>query len=197
MKTIFLAGLGNPGKKYEKTRHNTGFMFIDYFWEKFRNDFDFSDWELKKRLNAEISIGKANGRKIILLKPQTFMNLSGEAVSAAVEYYKILIQGKASNNLFIVHDEIDLPLGKYKFSANRSSAGHKGVQNIIDQLGTKNFVRLRIGIDNRNKNYFGKISTDKKIPTDKYVLGKFMDKELKIFRKTLEEAASELMNKIK
>ncbi len=191
METILIAGLGNPGKKYEKNRHNTGFMFADYFWKKFRKNFGFFNWKLKKNLNAKISIGKANGRKIILLKPQTFMNLSGQAVLAAMKYYKIKLDG-----LIIAHDEIDLTLGKYKFSTNRSSAGHKGVQNIIDQLGTKNFVRLRIGIDNRNLSSSGK-TANKKIPTDKYVLGKFTDTELKVIKKTLEDSTKRLLEKIK
>ena len=184
MKTILIIGLGNPGKEYARTRHNAGFMFVDYFWEKFREEFGFSGWELKKKINAEISIGKANGKKLILLKPQTFMNLSGESVSAAVKYF---IRGLTSNGLVVVHDEIDLPLGTFRASQSASSAGHKGAQNIIDQLGTKDFTRIRIGIGNKK---------DRKIATEKYVLGKLTSAELKIIKKTLNESVTELQKRI-
>lgn len=182
MKNFLIIGLGNPGKEYTKTRHNAGFIFADYFRENFRDEFGFSDWELKKKMKSEISVGKFNGKKIILAKPQTFMNLSGVAVTAAKKFYKVKLE-----NIIVVHDEIDLPLGTYRFSIGSSSAGHKGVQNIIDVLGARNFSRLRIGVDNR---------VGKKIPTEKYVLGKFTSMELKILMKILEKAVSELKSKI-
>ena len=199
MKTILLVGLGNPGKEYERTRHNAGFLFVDYFFEKYREEFGFSDWKLQKKMKSEISVGKiksgVTGRlklspigeslrsdgKIILMKPRTFMNLSGEAVSAAVKYYKLKLE-----NFIVTHDEIDLALGKYKMSKNSSSAGHNGVQNIIDMLGTKDFTRLRIGVDNR---------ADKQIATEKYVLGKFTAAEMKILKKILPEISEELIKK--
>lgn len=183
MKTILIVGLGNPEKAYAKTRHNAGFMFADNFFEKYRDDFGFSDWEEKKKLKSAISIGKNDGKKIILAKPQTFMNLSGVAVSALLKFYKV-----PSPRLIVVHDEIDLLLGRFKFSIDSSSAGHRGVQNIIDSLGTKNFTRLRIGVDNRKIN---------KKATEKYVLGKFTSSELEILMKTIENSANELLNKIK
>ncbi len=180
MKTTIIAGLGNPGKKYEKTRHNAGFMFADYFWQSFREELGFSDWKMDKRLKSEVSICKDKSKKIILLKPQTFMNLSGEAVSAAKKYYKVKLE-----NIIVAHDDIDLPLGKYKVSVNSSSAGHNGAQNLIDMLGTKNFTRLRIGVENR---------ADKtKIPTEEYVLGKFTTREVKIVKKIIEEIPVILM----
>ena len=170
MKTILLIGLGNPGKKYVNTRHNAGFLFVDSFWKNFRDEFGFSEWEFKKKLNAEISIGKTNSKKIILAKPRTFMNLSGEAAKAILKYYKAKL-----SDLVVVHDEIDLPLGTHRFSTDSSAAGHKGVQNIIDLLGTKNFTRLRIGVDNRG---------EKKIQTDKYVLSNFSSTEVKKISET-------------
>jgi PTH1 family peptidyl-tRNA hydrolase len=186
MKTILIAGLGNPGKEYEKTRHNAGFMLVDYFRDANREI--FSSWEFSKKLNGDISTGKMNGKKIILLKPQTFMNLSGKVVSAAIKYYKIPIRGETSNGLIVVHDEIDLPLGSFRFSVGSSAAGHKGVQNIIDALGTKNFTRLRIGIDNRGQ---------QPIETEKYVLGKFEDEELASLEKTFYDSANELAIELK
>jgi len=181
MKTILLIGLGNPGKVYEKTRHNAGFMFVDYFFEKYRDDFGFADWKLDKKLKSEISLGKKGRDKIILLKPQTFMNLSGEAVAAAKKYYKVKLE-----DIIVAHDDIDLVLGKYKVSENSSSAGHNGVQNIIDQLGTKNFTRLRIGIENR--------TNKTKIPTEKYVLGKLTAAEMKVISKIFPLISNDLVN---
>jgi len=183
MKIVLIVGLGNPGKKFEKTRHNAGFMFVDYFWKNFRDEFGFSEWEFKKKLNAEISVGNAGSKKIILAKPRTFMNLSGKVIAAAKKYYKIRLE-----NIIVVHDEIDLPLGNYKFSTNSSSAGHKGAQNIINALGTQNFMRLRIGVDNRK---------NKRIATEKYVLGKFTNTELAILKKTLEDSSNDFWEKIK
>lgn len=182
MKTIIIAGLGNPGKEYAKTRHNAGFMFLDYFFEKHRDDFGFSDWKLEKKLKSEISIGGNGKEKIILLKPQTFMNLSGEAVAAAKKYYKVKLE-----DIVVAQDEIDLPLGKYKISKNSSSAGHNGAQNIIDLLGTKNFTRIRIGVENRD---------EKKITTEKYVLGKFTAAEMKVISKILPEISEEAIKKL-
>lgn len=175
MKTILIVGLGNPGKEYEKTRHNAGFMFVDYFREN-ETDLNFPEWEFSKKLNSEICSGKFEGKKIILLKPQTFMNLSGEAIKKALSFYKI-----KPESLIVAHDEIDLPLGTFRVSKNASSAGHQGVQNIIDQLGTKDFARLRIGVDNQ---------ADKtKIPTEKYVLGKFAGAELKKVKMVIMESS--------
>jgi PTH1 family peptidyl-tRNA hydrolase len=182
METILIIGLGNPEKEYEKTRHNAGFLFVDYFFEKYQDEFGFSDWKLDKKLKSEISIGKNGKEKIILLKPQTFMNLSGEAVAAAKKYYKVRLE-----NLVVAHDDIDLLLGKYKISIDSSSAGHNGAQNIIDLLGTKDFARIRIGVDNRG---------DKKIPTEKYVLGKFTAGEMKVILKLLPSASNELFKKL-
>jgi len=179
MKTILIAGLGNPGKEYEKTRHNAGFLFVDYFREKYREEFSFDDWQDCKKLKSKTSYGKIGKNRIVLLKPQTFMNLSGEAVAAAVKYYKLKLE-----DLIVAHDDIDLALGKYKISVDSSSAGHNGAQNIIDMLGTKNFTRLRIGVENRR---------DKKIPTEKYVLGKFTTAEMKIVKKIIEEIPVILM----
>jgi len=113
---LLIIGLGNPGKKYEKTRHNVGYRVID-----------------------ELARNKPTG--FVLAKPQTFMNESGKAVKALVKNYKL-----KTKNLIVVHDDIDLPLGEFKISFNRGSAGHKGVQSVINELETKDFQRIRIGI---------------------------------------------------
>jgi len=159
-----IVGLGNPGKKYEKTRHNAGFLAMD----KIASVFDFAPFMLDGKFNAKISKNTLNNEKTVLFKPQTFMNDSGRAVRAVMDYYKINIE-----DLMIIHDDLDIPLGKYKTTRDRSSAGHKGVQSIIDSLGTKNFTRIRIGIGIENK----------KTPTEKFVLENFSNAEMEIIEK--------------
>lgn len=155
-----IVGLGNPGKKYEKTRHNIGFRVLD----KMANGFKF-----EKKFNAEISVGNEDlrSKKIIFAKPQTFMNNSGEAVLAISKFYKI-----DPIDIIVIHDELDLKFGKIKESFGSRSAGHNGVQSIIDRLDTKDFTRIRFGIG----------PTPEKIPSEKFVLQKFSkdeEKELK------------------
>lgn len=151
-----IIGLGNPEKNYKSTRHNLGFEAIDKFK---KSEKDLYNFKFSKKFNAEVSQGKINDEKIILLKPRTFMNLSGQAVSQAIKFYKI-----NSSDIWVIHDDIDIALGKIKISKSRSAAGHKGVQSIIDRLGTKDFIRLRMGI---------KTPLSDKIPSEDFVLKKF------------------------
>jgi len=140
---FIIIGLGNPGKEYQKTPHNLGFMAIDVIAE----ENDFPAFRLSKKYKAEISEGEISGQKTILAKPQTFMNESGKAVNKIISNFPStsLRASKFSNNLIIIHDDIDLPLGEIKICKNRGSAGHKGVESIIKALKTKNFARFRIG----------------------------------------------------
>lgn len=133
-----IVGLGNPGKEYENTRHNIGFAVIGS-WKLEAGS--FSDWKINKKFNAEISEGKIGNEKIILLRPQTFMNNSGQAVAAAAHFYKI-----KPADILTIHDDIDLPLGKIRIKKDGSSGGHRGVESIITALGAENFVRLKIGV---------------------------------------------------
>ena len=134
---ILIVGLGNPSKKFEKTRHNVGFRVVNEFAKKN----NFPDFKISKKFNALISEGEFNNEKVILAKSQTFMNLSGKAVKKLVSSFRFQVSG-----LWVVHDDIDLPLGKIRIVKNRSSAGHKGVESIIRAINSKNFVRFRIGI---------------------------------------------------
>jgi PTH1 family peptidyl-tRNA hydrolase len=145
---ILIVGLGNPGKKYEKTRHNVGFMAIDKL----------------KLLNI---------KKVILAKPKTFMNESGKEVKKIIKNLKLKIK-----NLIVIHDDLDLSLGRIKISVNRGAAGHKGVESIIKELGTKNFIRFRIGIKS--------ISNFK---TQNFVLSKFTKQEEKIVKEVIKKTA--------
>ncbi len=148
---ILIVGLGNPGKKYIHAWHNLGFLVID----KFKEINNFPDFKLSKKSISLISMSLVDNKKIILVKPQTFMNLSGKTVKRIINYQlsiinKFSINQFSNKNLIIVHDDIDIPLGKIRISKGRGSAGHKGVQSIINELKTKDFVRFRIGIKPAN-----------------------------------------------
>ena len=170
---IIIVGLGNPGKKFEKTRHNVGFRVLDEFSRKN----NFSDFKLSKKFLAEISEGIMNKEKVVLTRPQTFMNQSGKSVKILNTKYKI-----QNTNLFVIHDDIDLPLGKIRISKGRSAAGHKGVESIIKELKTKDFVRFRIGIKSQK-------TDSKKQKTEKFVLQKFNKDEEKILKEVIEKTA--------
>jgi peptidyl-tRNA hydrolase, PTH1 family len=160
-----VVGLGNPGKQYEKTRHNAGFLAIDNFLQT------HEAISCQSKFNAEICEYHEGGEggaaeKVFLVKPQSFMNVSGEVVREITAFYKI----DPSKDLLVVHDEVDLPFGTVRQGFGSGSAGHKGVQNIIDELGTKDFARLRIGVESRE--------AGSPIETDDFVLQKFGDEEL-------------------
>ncbi|MDI6602826.1 MAG: aminoacyl-tRNA hydrolase [Patescibacteria group bacterium] len=166
---FLVVGLGNPGKKYESTRHNLGFKVVD----EIAATFQFSIFNFHSIFNAQISKGKINGKKIILAKPQTFMNLSGKSVKPLINFYKITLP-----DLVVIHDDIDLSLGKIKIVKNRGAAGHKGVESIIKELKTKDFVRFRIGILPK---------TGKPKNPEKFVLEKFNKEEEKILKKVIKK----------
>jgi len=132
---FLLAGLGNPGAKYEKTRHNVGFMFLDYLADDFGESFKSSQWP------AEVLKTTLWGDQFLLVKPDTFMNRSGLAVARIASYYKISCQ-----QVIIVHDDLDLALGRIKIVSDRGAGGHNGIKSIIENLGSKEFIRIRIGI---------------------------------------------------
>jgi PTH1 family peptidyl-tRNA hydrolase len=182
---ILIVGLGNPGEKFEKTRHNLGFRVIDEFLVKN----NFPDFRLSKKFNSKVSEDLAEGEKVILVKPQIFMNNSGKAVKSITKAYKL-----KTINLIVVHDDIDLPLGKIRIIKNRGAAGHKGVQSIIDELGTKNFIRLRVGIQSeekpstRAKLGTGLVPHRNKVSGAGFVLQKFNKEEEKILKGAIEKA---------
>lgn len=181
-----IIGLGNPGEKYIETRHNLGWRVIDYLHQNLK----LEDWRLAKKFDSLISQRNTNQEKIILSKPQTMMNNSGRAVKALVDYYKI-----SKQDILIIHDEIDLPLGKIKLQQDRSSAGHRGVQSIIDRLGTKDFIRMRIGIAPRIKNQESPKQNKSAAEqvriknTERFVLEKFTEQEEEIIQKSIKKAA--------
>ena len=171
----FIIGLGNPGKEYIKNRHNLGFLLLEYFSEKYDSKFT-----LKNKLKSWYSEFKINDSTYRLFLPNTFMNNSGDAVRAIVDWYKIDF-----DQLFIVVDDIDLPLGKIRFRKKGSSGGHNGLKDIINKLQTENFNRIKIGIGSPALN-----EKDKKFNTISHVLGNISSKESltldKVYKQLIE-----------
>jgi len=153
-----IIGLGNPGKKYEMNRHNIGFRIID----ELRNSWGFEEINCSK-FEAETSEGAFDGEKVLLVKPQSFMNLSGKPIREFVHFYKI----DPTKDLLIVYDDKDMTFGKIRKRHEGSSGGHNGIKSIIAELGTENFQRLKFGVGHE----------DQKIPTDAFVLQNFSSEE--------------------
>lgn len=135
-KPYLIVGLGNPGREYSASRHNVGFMVVDRLAEKLDTSFR------KVKMNALVTAVRYKGERIILIKPQTFMNLSGQAVSSFIRFYKLPLE-----NMLVVYDDVDLPFETLRLKPDGGDAGQRGVRSIIQQLGTKSFPRLRVGID--------------------------------------------------
>lgn len=135
-----IAGLGNPGKKYDQTKHNTGFMALDHYLSKNNLDLD------KDRFEGLWTKQKINGEDVIFLEPQTFMNDSGKSIAQVANFFKI-----APEDILVIHDDMDMPIGKIRIRANGKSGGHNGIKSIMACLGTNNFNRLKIGIRHPQK----------------------------------------------
>ena len=140
---FIIAGLGNPDRQYEGTRHNAGFDVIDRIAEKYNIAVD------TKKHRAYIGKGIIDGQKVILAKPQTYMNLSGESIRSLVDYYKI----DEENELLVVYDDISLDVGRLRIRAKGSAGGHNGIKNIIAHLGTQVFPRIKVGVGEKPKGY--------------------------------------------
>ena len=154
-----IVGLGNPGKQYELTRHNVGFLCLDRLSEKYDLTFKF-----ESSFNAMVAIKNLNGEKCIFVKPQPYMNLSGEAVGKIIKYYKVCI-----NDFLVIYDDMDLPIGSLRLREKGSAGGHNGIKSIISHLSTQEFKRIRVGIS-------GHANIDAK----DYVLGRFNKDDLAI-----------------
>ncbi|MBI5222127.1 MAG: aminoacyl-tRNA hydrolase [Candidatus Magasanikbacteria bacterium] len=174
-----IIGLGNPGKTYAKTRHNAGFMVLDKLRDKLKKN-NISDWELSKKFNAEVCGCVVKNNKIVLAKPMTFMNDSGQAVQLIAHFYKL-----TPSDLIVVHDDKDIKLGEIKVQTDKSSAGHNGAQSIIDHIGTQNFTRVRVGVAPENPK--------KMSDTAKFVLNRFGLFERKKVDAVLNTAVEEIL----
>ena len=163
-----IVGLGNPGREYENTRHNVGFDVIDRYIELKKLG------ELKEKFQGLYLKTNVGNEKVIFLKPQKYMNLSGEVVRQYVNFFKVEI-----HDILIIHDDLDQTIGKIKLKQNSSSGGHNGIKDIEKNLGTKEYKRLKIGISN-----------DKKQDTKDYVLGKFSKED----RLLIDSSINKCMN---
>ena len=165
---FLIVGLGNPGSNYENTRHNVGFKVVDAIAQEFSININ------KVKFKGIIGDGIYNGQKVVLLKPQTYMNLSGQSVVEVVNYYKIPL-----NQIIVAYDDLDLNLGKIRIRAEGSSGGHKGMDSIIYNLSNDGFCRLRIGI--------GK--PPKELGAADYVLGRFPIEDIQVINEAIQVAS--------
>lgn len=163
-----IAGLGNPGNKYEFTRHNVGFRTIDLISEKYGIRVN------RLRHKALLGDGEINGTRVLLVKPQTFMNLSGESIREIYEWYKLPVE-----NIIVIYDDVDLPVGTVRIRPKGSSGTHNGMKSVIYQLQSDNFPRIRIGIGKAPEGW----------DLADYVLGRFNDDEARIIAASIERAA--------
>ena len=173
-RNMLVVGLGNIGREYSGTRHNIGFECIDMFAKQQ----DFVPWTTKKDLKTDITSAVIGGVRVILVKPNTFMNNSGEAVQAVAHFYKI-----SPSNIVVVHDELDIDFGKIRTSVDGSAAGHNGIKSVIEHMGEK-FGRIRVGIGPKKPT---------RMDSADFVLAKFSDKEQKDLADIQKEVASMLI----
>ncbi|WP_290033517.1 aminoacyl-tRNA hydrolase [Ligilactobacillus cholophilus] len=161
-----IVGLGNIGARYDKTRHNTGFMIVDELAERNHIDFD------KEKCNAMIGLGMIENEKVILVKPKTFMNESGRAVKPLMDYYKI-----DKDDILIIQDDLDMEVGRIRLRQKGSAGGHNGIKSIIQHVGTQEFKRLKVGI-----------GRPKIMTVVDWVLGKFKPSEQLQFNNAKDQA---------
>jgi len=165
---FIIAGLGNPTKEYEHTRHNVGFDTIDCIADQYGISIN------EKKHKALVGKGMIEGQKVILLKPQTFMNLSGESIRAALDFYKI----DEKDELIVIYDDISLPPGQLRIRKKGSAGGHNGIKNIIAHLGTQVFARIRVGVGAKPKDW----------DLADYVLGRFSGEDIPLIQEGRENA---------
>ncbi|MCI8550343.1 MAG: aminoacyl-tRNA hydrolase [Lachnospiraceae bacterium] len=165
---FIIAGLGNPGLKYAGTRHNVGFGAIDVLAEKYGIGVD------TKKHKALMGKGIIEGQKVVLLKPQTYMNLSGESIRGAVDYYKL-----SAEEILVIYDDVNLDVGRLRIREKGSAGGHNGMKNIIACLESDEFPRIRVGVGNKPP----------RMDLADYVLGRFPEEELPDVRESIKEAA--------
>lgn len=177
---FIVVGLGNPGREYEKTRHNVGFMVVDALHEHAGG----KEWRSDAGSEADVSEATVGHEKVLLLKPQTFMNLSGKSVQHVRNFYKV-----DPAKIFVVYDDADLPLGTIRIRLGGSSGGHNGVQSVIDALGTEQFPHVRIGISTPERD-------ERKVDAKDFVLSAFTSAEKKMLRKVIDRAVLALHDAI-
>jgi PTH1 family peptidyl-tRNA hydrolase len=177
----YIVGLGNPGEEYENTRHNTGRIVMGHFLKVF----DFPEMKFEKKYQALVSDGKIKKESVMVLFPETFMNKSGGSIGSLIR------NKKKAEMLTVVHDDLDLPLGKIKISFNRGTGGHKGVLSIVKVLKTEGFVRIRVGISPVTPG--GKLKKPKgEKEVDKFIIGNFKPAEFDVLKKIGKKVSTAL-----
>ena len=185
-----IVGLGNPGEKYVKVRHNLGFMVVDEFIKKmdggrWKIGVEDGNWKMEEKFKSEILRFAQNDSEILLAKPQTYMNNSGMAVRVISSEF-----GVGSEDIIIIHDDLDLPLGKIKIRLGGAAAGHHGVESIINSIGTDKFIRIRLGVGNLKT-----LSSEHKgasVSAEKFVLESFMHSEKPKVKHMIKQAQKAL-----
>jgi PTH1 family peptidyl-tRNA hydrolase len=174
-----IVGLGNPGRRYVNNRHNVGFRCLDYFAR--RQGISTNH----RRARSKLGIGEIEGTKVVLAKPGTFMNLSGEAVAAIMRYYRL-----PAEDLLVIYDDLDLSLGRIRIRERGGSGGHKGMKSIISCLGSQDFPRIRVGIAPREG---GADALSKKVDTVEYVLSDFAAGEKPVIKEVYPRVADAIV----
>jgi PTH1 family peptidyl-tRNA hydrolase len=186
--TYTIVGLGNPGQEYANTRHNTGFIIVDDLWKFFDKEGEVNNWKEDMKLNALVAKAKLGKASFVLVKPQTFMNLSGQSVKPLINSVK------KAESLVVIHDDLDLAIGRAKLSFNKSAGGHRGVESIIKAVKTEEFIRIRVGISPATPTGKLKKPTGEEVVGD-FIVAKFKEKEfdeIKKVSKEVKEAVSVL-----
>ena len=174
-----IVGLGNIGKEYEKTRHNFGFIAV----EELAKQFEFTTWKEEKKFFGSICTGQIQDEKVMLLKPNTLMNLSGKAVGAVSKFYKI-----SPSDIWIWHDDVDLEFEKVRIKLRGGSGGHNGIKSTTSNLGSPEYARLKFGM---------KTEMLSKMPTSNFVLGKFNKEELEKIPTIIKDGVNKFLEQIK
>jgi peptidyl-tRNA hydrolase, PTH1 family len=187
---MILAGLGNPGTRYEKTRHNLGFLVIDLILERWGRP------HLASKFHSQVAVAEPPflRERQILLKPQTFMNLSGDAVAPAVAFYKL-----TPRDVLVIHDELDIPLGRLQLKMGGGAGGHNGIKSVIERLGTPDFPRLRLGIGRPPADFKGDVASfvlESAPPSDATIVEKMVEAAADAVEEVLKQGFDQAMNQV-
>jgi PTH1 family peptidyl-tRNA hydrolase len=174
-----IIGLGNPGQDYSRSRHNIGFMCLKHFAHEHAISFD------KKQADARTGRGIVEGIEVVLAKPQTYMNLSGQSVNRLMHKFKL-----KPSDIIVIHDDMDLPLGKVRIRAGGSSGGHKGIDSIIRDIGTRDFIRIKVGIGRPEKDSDDNCNDDDIVD---FVLNSFSPDEKKLIEPSIEKVSDAIL----
>lgn len=182
-----IVGLGNPGNEYEQTRHNAGFFFVDAIARQYAASF-----KSEKKFHADVARVTINGQEVWLLKPDTFMNKSGQSIQALANFYKIKLE-----NILVAHDELDLDPGVVRLKKDGGHGGHNGLRDTIEKMGSKNFLRLRIGIGHPgDKNKVSGYVLKKASSDDQIDIERSIDHALKVLPQVIDGDLQKAMNEL-